>query len=105
MEDPMTAPAPDSTRNDGAVLRLLVRNHPGVMSHITGLFARRAFNVDGIVCVPIADATQSAVLLLVREDQQLDQLVRQLGKLEDVVTIERDGAGLAVFDAVRVCVQ
>ena len=28
------------------VLRLLVRNHPGVMSHLCGLFARRAFNVD-----------------------------------------------------------
>ena len=28
----------------GTVLRLLVRNHPGVMSHVCGLFARRAFN-------------------------------------------------------------
>ena len=27
-----------------AVLRLRVRNHPGVMSHVCGLFARRAFN-------------------------------------------------------------
>ncbi|EMK3758521.1 ACT domain-containing protein, partial [Providencia rettgeri] len=34
-------------------LELIVRNHPGVMSHICGLFARRAFNVDGILCMPI----------------------------------------------------
>jgi acetolactate synthase-1/3 small subunit len=53
---------------DGVVLRLLVRNHPGVMSHVCGLFARRAFNVEGILCVPVGDATCSAILLLVHRD-------------------------------------
>ena len=45
------------------VLRLVVRNHPGVMSHVCGLFHRRLFNVDGIACLPTADASRSAVLL------------------------------------------
>jgi acetolactate synthase I/III small subunit len=84
----------------GTVLRLLVRNHPGVMSHICGLFARRGFNVEGILCVPLGGGTQSAVLLLVRDDERLEQLVRQLSKLEDVLEIRRDAQAQAVFVAV-----
>lgn len=71
------------------VLKLLVRNHPGVMSHVCSLFSRRAFNVEGILCLPVGDGTRSAILLLVNEDERLDQLIRQLRKLEDVLHIER----------------
>lgn len=85
---------------DGAVLRLVVRNHAGVMSHVSGLFARRAFNVEGILCVPVGDGSRSAILLLVDEDRRLDQLLRQLGKLEDVLEIHRDPSGRAAFVAV-----
>jgi acetolactate synthase-1/3 small subunit len=72
-----------------AVLRLHVRNHPGVMSHVCGLFARRGFNVEGIVCLPIGDATRSAILLLVYDDDRLEQLTQQLRKLEDVLHVSR----------------
>jgi acetolactate synthase I/III small subunit len=84
-----------------AVLRLHVRNHPGVMSHVCGLFARRAFNVEGIVCLPVGDATKSAILLLVHDDERLEQLVHQLRKLEDVLDIERTTDGRDVFVAVE----
>ncbi len=33
------------------VLEIDVNNHPGVMSHVVGLFSRRAYNVEGIICV------------------------------------------------------
>lgn len=69
-------------------LRLTVRNHPGTMSHICGLFARRAFNVETILCVPIGDGSQSTVMLGVKEDQRLEQMMRQLRKLEDVLDVE-----------------
>jgi len=82
------------------VLRLHVRNHPGVMSHVCGLFARRAFNVEGIVCVPVGDGTRSAILLLVPDDERLEQMIRQLGKLEDVVDLARAPEARAAFDAV-----
>jgi acetolactate synthase-1/3 small subunit len=88
-----------------AVLRLHVRNHPGVMSHVCGLFARRAFNVEGIVCMPIGDASQSAILLLVHDDDRLAQLISQLRKLEDVLDIERANEAYAVFAAVGSHVQ
>lgn len=73
----------------GAILRLLVRNHPGVMSHVCGLFARRGFNVDAILCLPVGDAARSIVVLVVNEDQRLEQVIRQLRKLEDVLEIHR----------------
>lgn len=72
-----------------AVLRLHVQNHPGVMSHVCGLFARRAFNVEGILCVPIGDGARSAILLLVQDDDRLEQMMHQLRKLEDVLHLTR----------------
>ena len=84
----------------GAVLRLLVRNHPGVMSHVCGLFARRAFNVEGIVCLPVGDGTRSVILLVVNEDERLEQLIRQLRKLEDVLEIHRAPEAQNVFAAI-----
>ena len=97
--DAVMRPLPD------AVLRLHVRNHPGVMSHVCGLFARRAFNVEGIVCLPIGAGARSAILLLVHDDERLEQMVRQLRKLEDVVDIERVRDGRAAFAAVERCVS
>ncbi len=59
------------------------------MSHICGLFSRRAFNVEGIFCQPIGDGKQSRIVLVVHEDERLEQLIRQLRKLEDVIEIDR----------------
>ena len=96
---PELASATAPGRN-GAVLRLLVRNHPGVMSHVCGLFARRGFNVEGILCLPVGDGTGSAILLVVNEDERLEQLIRQLRKLEDVLEIHRAPEGVTAFAAV-----
>jgi acetolactate synthase-1/3 small subunit len=82
------------------VLKLIVSNHPGVMSHVCGLFHRRMFNVDGIACLPTADASRSAVLLLVRDDARLEQIERQLAKLTDVLAIHRKAGGLEAFAGV-----
>jgi acetolactate synthase-1/3 small subunit len=68
---------------------LRVRNHPGTMSHVTGLFARRAFNLEAIVCVPVADGATSCMLLLVADEPRLEQVERQLAKLYDVLTVSR----------------
>lgn len=81
-----------------AVLEIDVNNHPGVMSHVVGLFSRRAFNVEGILCMPVGDGRRSRIWLLVNEDQRLPQMVRQLEKLEDVLAVSRHGADHAVFE-------
>ena len=79
-----------------------MRNHPGVMSHITGLFARRAFNLEAILCVPEADRSLSRILLLVLEEPQLEQMERQLAKLHDVLEVRhRSDLDAGYFAGVR----
>ena len=81
-----------------AVLELDVNNHAGVMSHVVGLFSRRAFNVEGFLVMPVGDGAASRFWLLVNEDARLDQMIRQLEKLEDVLAVRRHGADHAVFE-------
>ena len=69
------------------VIELKVSNHPGVMSHVTGLFSRRAFNIEGILCGPVGDGSTSRMFLLVNEDERLPQVVKQLEKLYDVIEV------------------
>ena len=69
-----------------AVLELTVNNHPGVMSHVCGLFSRRAFNVDGIVW------------LRVQEGERLAQVESQLHKLHDVHAVRRHPPDHDVFN-------
>ncbi len=80
------------------VIELIVNNHPGVMAHITGMFARRAFNIEGILCGPIGDGAQSRVFLLVNEDERLPQVEKQLCKLYDVAELRvRDDFDRSLF--------
>ena len=83
-----------------AVLELDVNNHAGVMSHIVGLFSRRAYNVEGILCMPVGNGATSRIWLTVNEDARLEQMIRQIEKLEDVLDVHRHGAGHEVFERV-----
>jgi acetolactate synthase-1/3 small subunit len=83
-------------------LRLTVNNHPGVMTHVCGLFARRAFNVEGILCTPQEDGGTSRIWLVVPADERLGQMVRQVRKLNDVLEVlvyEADSRALSRMDA------
>lgn len=82
-----------------SILELRVKNHPGVMSHVCGLFARRAYNVEGILCLPMPDRQFSRIWLLVNEDERLPQIVRQTEKLQDVVDVRQHvhGVGHDIF--------
>ena len=80
------------------VLELDVNNHAGVMSHVVGMFSRRAYNVEGILCMPVGDGSKSRIWLLVKEDERLEQMVRQVEKLEDVLAVRRHGAEHEVFE-------
>jgi acetolactate synthase-1/3 small subunit len=80
------------------VLELDVNNHAGVMSHVVGMFSRRAYNVDGILCMPVGTGATSRIWLTVNEDARLEQMVKQLEKLEDVLSVHRHGAEHQVFE-------
>ena len=81
-----------------AVLELDVNNHAGVMSHVVSMFSRRAYNVEGILCMPVGNGSTSRVWLMVNEDGRLEQMVKQLEKLEDVLAVRRHGAEHEVFE-------
>ncbi|MFT3867285.1 MAG: ACT domain-containing protein [Nibricoccus sp.] len=71
----------------GVILELVVRNHPGTMSHITGLFARRAFNLEAIFVVPLPGSDTSRILLHLADEPKLVQVEKQLAKLHDVLSV------------------
>jgi acetolactate synthase-1/3 small subunit len=73
--------------SDLLTIELNVANHPGVMSHITGLFSRRGFNLEGILCGRTGDGEKSVIFLLVSDGEQLEQIVHQLEKLYDVESL------------------
>jgi acetolactate synthase-1/3 small subunit len=79
------------------VLDLLVNNHPGVMSHVCGLFSRRAFNVEAILCLPVNGGEESRIWLLVNEDERLEQMIRQMRKLQDVHDVRLRPAAAETF--------
>lgn len=81
----------------GATLELTVNNHPGVMSHICGLFSRRAYNLEGIVCLPIGDGATSRMWLRVNESEKLAQVIKQVEKLPDVLRLQRHAADHEIF--------
>ncbi|CAI1046318.1 MAG: acetolactate synthase small subunit [Serratia grimesii] len=91
--------------NPQVILELTVRNHPGVMSHVCGLFARRAFNVEGILCLPLKDGKQSRIWLLVADDQRLMQMISQVEKLEDVLQVKRHSEDERVFEQLEAFFQ
>ena len=82
----------------GAILRLQVRNHFGVMTHVCSLFSRRAFNLEAIICLPTSEGSESTVLLMVNEHERLDQLILQLAKLEDVLEVTRAPQLRTIFE-------
>jgi len=84
-------------RKQHTVLELTVNNHPGVMSHVCGLFSRRAYNVEGILCMPTGDGSRSRIWLLVDRDRRLDQMIKQVMKLRDVIEVQSRGVDHQVF--------
>ena len=74
------------------LIELTVSNHPGVMSHICGLFSRRAYNLEKILCFPRHNSGESKMWLQVNEEVKLEQVIKQVKKLEDVqqVVYRRD---------------
>ena len=84
------------------IVKLMVNNHPGAMSHITGLFSRRGFNLEGILCAPVNGGEESVMYLLVKNDERLEQIVKQLAKLYDVRSVAvQDDLDHTVFDRIE----
>ena len=70
------------------VLSLLVDNTPGVLSRVAGLFTRRGYNIDSISAGVTQNPKYTRITIVTSgDDLILEQIKKQLQKLEDVVTI------------------
>jgi acetolactate synthase-1/3 small subunit len=67
----------------------LVANRAGVLYRISGLFARRGFNIDSLAVGPTDNSDISRVTILTGgDDYTSDQVTRQLDKLIDVKKVK-----------------
>ena len=70
------------------ILSILLENEPGALSRIVGLFSQRAFNIESLTVAPTDDNTLSRITIATRgDDQVLEQIVKQVNKLIDVIKI------------------
>ncbi|MBK8459359.1 MAG: acetolactate synthase small subunit [Micropruina sp.] len=70
-------------------LSVLVENKPGVLARISGLFARRGYNIESLAVGPTEREELSRITLQVSVDDQqvLEQITKQLNKLIEVLKI------------------
>lgn len=70
-------------------LSVLVENKFGVLARVAGMFSGRGFNIDTLNVGPTHDERYSRITATVNGDnQQLDQAIKQLHKLVDVIEVE-----------------
>ena len=70
------------------IVSVLVENRAGTLSRVSGLFSRRGFNIDSLTVGETDDPLVSRMTIAVTgEERVLDQIVKQLGKLVDVIAV------------------
>ncbi|MDL5050742.1 acetolactate synthase small subunit [Oscillatoria amoena NRMC-F 0135] len=69
-------------------ISVLVENKFGVLTRVTGLFSGRGYNIDSLNVGPTNDPKTSRMTIVVRgDDKVLEQVVKQLYKLVDVIDV------------------
>jgi acetolactate synthase-1/3 small subunit len=70
-------------------LAALVENHFGVLARVAGLISRRGFNIESLAVGPTqTPGLARMTIVLAGEAEQREQMVRQLGKLVDVLSVQ-----------------
>lgn len=79
------------------VLSILVENTSGVLSRVAGLFSRRGYNIDSLTVGVTENPKYSRMTVAVNgDDSILEQIEKQLAKLEDVIAIKELGVDSSV---------
>jgi acetolactate synthase I/III small subunit len=79
------------------ILSVLVENKAGVLARVAGLFSRRGFNIFSLAVAPTDDERFSRLTIVVDvESAPLEQVIQQLDKLINVVSITQLAPGAAV---------
>lgn len=71
-----------------AILSVMVENHSEMLSRVTGMFARRGFNIASLSVSETEDPAVSRMTVVVGgNERQAEQVGKQLNKLIDVIKI------------------
>ena len=70
-------------------LSVLIENKPDVLAHISGLFARRGYNIESLAVGPTERPELSRITVQVAANAPavLEQITKQLNKLVEVIKI------------------
>ena len=69
-------------------ISVLVENKPGVLARVSGLFARRGFNIESLAVGTTEDESVSRMTIVAQgDDNVLEQITKQLYKLIDVIKV------------------
>ena len=69
-------------------ISVLVENKFGALTRIAGLFSGRGYNIDTLNVAPTQDPSASRMTIVTRgDDATLEQIVKQLNKLVDVLKV------------------
>lgn len=78
------------------IISALVLNKPGVLAHVAGMFAARAFNIDSLAVGRTDDPKLSRMtIVVIGDDKVVEQVRKQLAKIVSVVKVQ-DYVGLDV---------
>jgi len=79
------------------IISALVENKPGVLAHVAGMFAARAFNIDSLVVGRTEDPDLSRMtIVVVGDDKVVEQVRKQLAKVISVVKVQDFAGGPVV---------
>lgn len=71
------------------ILSIIVENNPGVLARVSSLFGRRGYNIDSLTVSETNSPGTSNITLTVTGDERiLDQIIKQLEKLIEVISVK-----------------
>lgn len=74
--------------NNYHTLSVLVVNKPGVLTHVSGLFSRRGYNIDSLTVGVTENPDISRMTIVVHGDEHvIEQVTKQLNKLIDIIKV------------------
>ncbi len=70
------------------IISILIENESGALSRVAGLFSARGYNIESLSVAPTEDSSLSRMTLVTTgNDNEVEQITKQLNKLVDVVKL------------------
>ena len=70
------------------IIAILLENEAGALTRVTGLFSSRGYNIESLSVAPTEDPRVSRITLVTTgDDAVITQIVAQVNKLVDVVSV------------------